>query len=224
VNRQRINRIVRTAISVALLMVSATAVYAQRRGAFIAGPPSAGRPPAVSGTPGAAGSAGFSGSQPCCFGGNRNQGWRGFARGHDRDNNPVILAVPVPVYLGGEPAPEPEPPDDPHMNQLPLELHPDPPSHMLPAASHAPAGSPAPGATPPESAHVLPPPPAPDPPHVLIALTNGWVYFAIAYWADRGTLHYVTAQGDHNQVSLQLVDRKISARLNQDSSFPFVLP
>jgi hypothetical protein len=37
-------------------------------------------------------------------------------------------------------------------------------------------------------------------------------------------LHYLTSHGSHNQVSLALVDRKITARLNAGSRDPFILP
>jgi len=68
------------------------------------------------------------------------------------------------------------------------------------------------------------PPDPPEPPHILIALSNGWVYAAMAYWVEGGTLHYVTPRGVHNQVSLELVDRKLSAKLNRPSHIEFVLP
>jgi hypothetical protein len=48
----------------------------------------------------------------------------------------------------------------------------------------------------------------------LIALKDHWVYAAVAYWIDGGMLHYITAQGIHNQVSLELVDRQTSTKLN----------
>jgi hypothetical protein len=86
----------------------------------------------------------------------------------------------------------------------------------------------------------MPPPAAPPPPetaetrslqpsppvplHVLIALKDGWVYAATDYWVDGATLHYLTLEGDHDQVSLELVDRKISARLSQAAGMKFVLP
>lgn len=75
-----------------------------------------------------------------------------------------------------------------------------PPSHPLPAAS--------------ENVQVM----------FFIALKNHWVYTAIAYWMQGATLHYITPQGVHNQVSLTLVDRKTSAKLNEGRLGEFALP
>jgi hypothetical protein len=58
----------------------------------------------------------------------------------------------------------------------------------------------------------------------FIALTDSSVYTALAYWVDGETLHYITPQGKHNQVSLALVDRDLSARLNQGHKVEFHLP
>jgi hypothetical protein len=57
----------------------------------------------------------------------------------------------------------------------------------------------------------------------LIALKDGSVYMAVAYWIEDSTLHYITPQGKHNQVSLPLVDRHLSQKLNQGRS-EFRLP
>jgi hypothetical protein len=53
----------------------------------------------------------------------------------------------------------------------------------------------------------------------FIALKDGWVYTASEYWVENGTLHYLTKGGKHNQVSLELVDRQTSAKLNKDRDF-----
>lgn len=58
----------------------------------------------------------------------------------------------------------------------------------------------------------------------LIALNDHRVYTAVAYWVEGQTLHYITPERSHNQVSLPLVDRQMSSRLNADSLVPFVLP
>jgi hypothetical protein len=58
----------------------------------------------------------------------------------------------------------------------------------------------------------------------LIALKDKSVYSAVAYWPQGETLHYVTPDGKHNQVSLALVDRNLSATLNQDQKAELVLP
>lgn len=214
----------RAAIHVALAIVSAgvSIGVAQRRGAFIAGPPYAGRPPvaAVAGTPGAAlWNPGSPSTRPCCT--NPNGNWMGRA-GH-RQRGPEILAVPVPIPMGEEVDPQPiapeqdeqanQPPPDPQPPPITIVLQPAAPAPT--AATVGPAAAPAPRST--ERAK-------PDPPHVLIALNDGWVYAAIAYWVDRDTLHYVTTSGAHNQVSLSLIDRKISERLNRTSQMALVLP
>ena len=71
-------------------------------------------------------------------------------------------------------------------------------------------------------------PPAAAPPEdqvvFLIALKDGSVYTALAYWVEGETLHYITSQGKHNQVTLVLVDRELSQRLNQGRKVEFRLP
>jgi len=58
---------------------------------------------------------------------------------------------------------------------------------------------------------------------VFIALKDSRVYTAVAYWVQGQTLHYITADGSHNQVSLDLVDRNLSARLNAGRLVELVL-
>ena len=50
------------------------------------------------------------------------------------------------------------------------------------------------------------------------------MYTAAAYWVDGETLHYITPRGKHNQTSLALVDRDLSARLNEGQKVDFQLP
>jgi hypothetical protein len=132
---------------------------------------------------------------------------------HDRNTSPEILAVPVPVIA------EPEEPDPQPAEIMPPMTEPSPPPPPPPAASVI--AAPPPAQTP-QNRCVQPEPP--EPPHVLIALNNGWVYAAIAYWVDGGTLHYVTPHGEHNQVSLELVNRRLSTRLNKPAQIEFILP
>jgi hypothetical protein len=63
-----------------------------------------------------------------------------------------------------------------------------------------------------------------DQPVFLIALKDTTVYPAVGYWVEGDALHYITPQGKHNQVSLGLVDRKTSARLNSGNQIDFHLP
>lgn len=61
-------------------------------------------------------------------------------------------------------------------------------------------------------------------PTFLIAFKDHTIYAAIAYWVEGDTLHYVTNQSTHNQVSLDLVDRDLSDRLNRERQVDFRLP
>ena len=67
-------------------------------------------------------------------------------------------------------------------------------------------------------------PPASENPTYLIAFKDHTIYAAIAYWLEDNTLHYVTNQNTHNQVSLDLVDRELSGRLNRERNVDFRLP
>jgi hypothetical protein len=58
----------------------------------------------------------------------------------------------------------------------------------------------------------------------LIALKDHTIYSAIAYWVDGSTLHYFTSGNTHNQVSLPLVDRDLTQRLNRESGLQLSLP
>jgi hypothetical protein len=58
----------------------------------------------------------------------------------------------------------------------------------------------------------------------FVALKDSSVYTALAYWVEDSTLHYITSQGKHNQVSLDLVDRETSAKLNEGRKVEFRLP
>jgi hypothetical protein len=67
-------------------------------------------------------------------------------------------------------------------------------------------------------------PVAEESPTYLIAFKDHTIYAAIAYWVEGETLHYVTNQNTHNQVSLDLVDRELSDRLNRERQVDFRLP
>jgi hypothetical protein len=58
----------------------------------------------------------------------------------------------------------------------------------------------------------------------LVAFKDGTIYPAVAYWTEGNTLNYVTLQGSHNRVTLDLVDRELSERLNTERSIDFNLP
>jgi hypothetical protein len=62
------------------------------------------------------------------------------------------------------------------------------------------------------------------PPVYLIALRDHTVAAATVYWTDTWMLHYLTSQGSHVQVRLELVDRALSVRLNRERNLEFQLP
>jgi hypothetical protein len=137
----------------------------------------------------------------------------------------IPYVVPYPVYSNGGYYPdisdayEQQPP--PVMNEMP----PRPPVQPAISNQYVPELGTAPlAANPNRQAYQAPPPPRPEPvepqqPSFFIALKDRWVYTASAYWVEDGTLHYIVADGKHNQVSLSLVDRQTTARLNQGGEF-----
>jgi hypothetical protein len=58
----------------------------------------------------------------------------------------------------------------------------------------------------------------------LIAFKDHTIYAAVGYWVEGDTLHYITSGNTHNQVSLDLVDRELSSRLNGERGVDFLLP
>jgi hypothetical protein len=60
--------------------------------------------------------------------------------------------------------------------------------------------------------------------YYLIAFKDHTIFSAFAYWVEGDTLHYVTAQRVHNQASLSLVDRDLTAKLNRNSKMQVKLP
>jgi hypothetical protein len=56
-----------------------------------------------------------------------------------------------------------------------------------------------------------------EPAHFLFAFKDHTIYSAVAYWVDGDTLHYFTSGNTHNQVSLSLVDRDLTERLNRET-------
>lgn len=141
----------------------------------------------------------------------------------------VPYATPYPVYVESQ-APPPEE-DDPQQYQgpsppLPATLPPPPAVPPPQAAPAAPTAGLAPcgGGPNPLAFPITRPAPKDDPPSFYIALNDGWVYLARAYWVENDTLHYLTGNGRHNQVSLALVNRDVSIRLNAKRSDEFHLP
>jgi len=146
----------------------------------------------------------------------------------------VPYVAPYPVYLNG--GYSPGFPNDGYYPEIPYSYDQQfappmagmPPQMLPPPVAmnqYPPEPSPSPSAE--ESAvhsYQAPTSPRPEPdepqrPTLFIALKDGWVYTASDYWVEHGTLHYITRGGKHNQVSLNLVDRQTSARLNSGQDF-----
>jgi hypothetical protein len=62
-----------------------------------------------------------------------------------------------------------------------------------------------------------------EPRTYLVALKDHTIYAAFAYWMEGDTLHYVTTQGTHNQVTVDRVDVPLTERLNRERNVPFKL-
>lgn len=60
--------------------------------------------------------------------------------------------------------------------------------------------------------------------YYLIAYKDHSVHAALTYWVEGNTLHYVTTDNAHNQISLDLVDGPTSTRLNSDHNVAFSVP
>ncbi|MBV9770009.1 MAG: hypothetical protein JOZ32_10590 [Bryobacterales bacterium] len=58
----------------------------------------------------------------------------------------------------------------------------------------------------------------------LIALRDHTIVQALGYWMEGNTLHYVSAEHTLNQLSIDLVDRDLSQRLNEERHLDFRLP
>ena len=63
----------------------------------------------------------------------------------------------------------------------------------------------------------------PKPVVYLLAMKDGSVYSAVAYWVEDSTLHYITPKHAHNHASLDLVDREITDQVNRERKVPFKL-
>jgi hypothetical protein len=58
----------------------------------------------------------------------------------------------------------------------------------------------------------------------LLAFKDHTILSAVAYWVDGETLHYFTTGSTHNQVSMSLLDRELTERLNRELGTDFKLP
>jgi hypothetical protein len=58
----------------------------------------------------------------------------------------------------------------------------------------------------------------------LIAFKDHSIVQALGYWMESNTLHYVSVEHSLNQASLDLIDRSLSQRLNDERGVEFKLP
>ncbi len=58
----------------------------------------------------------------------------------------------------------------------------------------------------------------------LLAFKDHRIVQALGYWMEVGTLHYVSVEYGLNQVSVNLIDRDLSQRLNDERGIAFNLP
>jgi len=58
----------------------------------------------------------------------------------------------------------------------------------------------------------------------LIAMKEGSIMPALAFWVEGDTLNYITRESSHNRISLDRIDRDFSAKLNQERGLEFRIP
>lgn len=160
----------------------------------------------------------------------------GFRRGGTRGGGAYMYSYPYPIYVGGggyydsSAAGYADPNAAPPVQQTVVAPPPQAPATPIIINIGLPAA--APPAGPPEPSYNQPPAqqqpqedasPA-EPTHYLIAFKDHTIYSAVAYWVDGATLHYFTSGNVHNQVSLSLVDRELTERLNKEIGMPLNLP
>lgn len=63
-----------------------------------------------------------------------------------------------------------------------------------------------------------------EPTVYLIAFKDHTIIQALGYWMEGGALHYVSVEQTLNQVSMDLIDRDLSQRLNDERGVSFKLP
>ncbi len=143
-----------------------------------------------------------------------------------RNNNGALVPYAVPVYAGGfydnpyltdGAAPPPPQPQQPNV----VVVYPamQQPLVMPPPDGYASAG---PSNSPTQPASAEPAPPEAE--HYLLAFKDHTIYSAVAFWVEGDTLHYFTSGNTHNQVSLSMVDKPLTERLNRESGIDLRLP
>jgi hypothetical protein len=150
-------------------------------------------------------------------------GWRN--RVDSGHGSAVPYAVPYPVYIGsGDVGPTPPNNDAGDDGSYADEASDAFSGGIAPQPSPV-TIDPGPAAIEPNGCQFpISPPPSEYTNIFFIALNDGSVHTAIAYWTEATTLHYMTPEYIHNQVSLALVDQKTSAALNSNQSVPLAPP
>jgi hypothetical protein len=154
---------------------------------------------------------------------------------HDPVHGGTVI-VPYPVYYGGgyygydpsagytqssAPGYSADPGNYASPSQAPIVIinegyRPETANPVMRDYSNAPLPEPGPGYAPARS--------DPQATIYLIALIDHNILPAIAYWVEGDTLNYITQEGMQNRLSLALVDREFSKRLNDDRGVEFKLP
>ena len=244
----------RTLSGFCLALLLATSVFAQHNGAFVnPGPVVRGSFPNIVFPGGTRGTApgtvrtfgnvvfpGGGGPQPSAFavrtpGPNFRAGalgdgsLRSFPDGRFGSRRPNVIALPyaVPVYVGGGFY------DNPYLPQEPVAQQQQQPNVIVVYPQQQPIMLNGTGEAPPAVSLYQPEVPAPadqpqtasaESPQYLIAFKDHTIYSAVAFWVDGQTLHYFTSGNTHNQVSLSLIDKPLTERLNKESGVDLRLP
>lgn len=144
-----------------------------------------------------------------------------------------LLPYAYPVYVGGGFYDNPYlgdgvPPQAPVATQQPniTVIYPpvQQPMVLSPSNENNTASALAPPTAPEASQPAAQIPAASEPEHYLIAFKDRTIYDAVAYYVDGDTLHYFTSGNTHNQVSLSLVDKPLTDRLNKEMGVEIRLP
>lgn len=159
-----------------------------------------------------------------------------FGRGGRNNNRTVTLPYAVPVYVGGgyydNSAAAAQPASQPNVivvypqQQAPQIVNQAAPPDLSSQYLTVPAPEPQSNV----NVYQAPVSPRPDTPattepaRFLIAFKDHTIYSAVAYWVEADTLHYFTNGNTHNQVSLSLIDKELTERLNRETGSEVKLP
>jgi hypothetical protein len=148
--------------------------------------------------------------------------------------NTEIVVVPYPMYTESpsedlstvDDANDGSQPIGPSSNPAPAGvinqyLGPPPSGGQVPASGLDQARA---GITPLTAGFLLPVDNHDQPTVYLLAFKDHNVVQALGYWMESGTLHYISVNYSVNQITLDLIDREASRRLNAERGIEFTLP